>query len=65
MVLPGSINEAREVVKLLRSASDIVGGDQTLAKRLGIAEPLLASLMSGQYELPERVLLGTVDNIFR
>lgn len=50
-------------VRLLRAASGMVGGNKVLAHRLGIDEALLARLMSGQYELPERVLLGTVDII--
>lgn len=49
--------------KLLRAASEMVGGDTALARRLGIDEALLSTLMSGQYELPERVLLGVVDII--
>lgn len=50
-------------VKLLRAASELVGGDEALARRLGIDQLLLRRLLSGQYELPERVLLGTVDII--
>jgi hypothetical protein len=50
-------------VKLLRAASELVGGDKVLAQRLGISEALLDRLMSGQYELPERVLFGTVGII--
>jgi DNA-binding transcriptional regulator YdaS (Cro superfamily) len=50
-------------VKLLRAVSERVGGDKALAQRLGIDDALLASLMSGQQEMPERVLLGTVDII--
>lgn len=52
-----------KAVKLLRAASEMVGGDQALARRLGIDDALLSTLMSGQHELPERVLLGTVDII--
>ena len=50
-------------VKLLRAASELVGGDEVLARRLGVDGALLRRLLSGQYELPERVLLGTVDII--
>jgi hypothetical protein len=50
-------------VHLLRTASEIVGGDQALAQRLNISEDLLGRLMSGQFELPERVLFGTVGII--
>ena len=49
--------------KLLRAASEIVGGDKALAERLGIVDAQLAGLMSGQHEMPERVLLRTVDII--
>ena len=50
-------------VRLLRAASGIVGGDKALAERLGIAEPVLSRLMSGQDELSDQVLLGVVDII--
>jgi hypothetical protein len=50
-------------VNLLRAASEMVGGDKALARRLGIDETLLDRLMSGQHEWPEQVLLGTVDII--
>lgn len=48
-------------VKLLRAASDLAGGDEALARRLRIDPALLSTLMSGQHELPESVLLATVD----
>lgn len=41
----------------------MVGGDAALARRLGIDQALLSSLMAGEQPLPERVLLGTVDII--
>lgn len=49
--------------KLLRAASAMVGGEKALAERLGIDDALLAKLMTGEHELPEPVLLGTVDII--
>lgn len=48
-------------VRLLRAASEIVGGDKALAERLGIAESRLSRLMSGRDELSDPVLLGVVD----
>lgn len=50
-------------VRLLRAASELVGGDKALAERLGIAESVLSQLMSGQGELSDPVLLGVVDII--
>lgn len=50
-------------VRLLRAASGAVGGDKALAKRLGIAEPVLSRLMTGQQELSDAVLFGIVDII--
>ena len=51
------------IPKLVRAASNIVGGDKALCQRLGIDETLLSRLMTGQHELPEHVLLGIVDII--
>lgn len=48
-------------VRLLRAASELVGGDKALAERLGIAESGLSRVMSGQDELSDPVLLGVVD----
>lgn len=50
-------------VKLLQAASEMTGGDEALAERLGVEAALLRRLMSGKYELPETVLLKTVDII--
>jgi len=49
--------------RLLRAASELVGGDKALAERLGITELVLSRLMTGQDELPDPVLLGVVDII--
>lgn len=48
-------------VMLLRAASELVGGDKILARRLGIAETLLAKFLSGAVHLPDPLLLRTVD----
>ena len=49
--------------KLLQAASEMVGGDQALAQRLGIDQSLLSRLMAGEQAMPEQVLLRTVDII--
>jgi hypothetical protein len=51
-------------VKLLQTASEIVGGDKALAHRLGIAERVLARLLADEIELPDPLLLRAVDIIF-
>ena len=48
-------------IKLLQTASEIVGGDAALANRLGISERLLARFMADRIELPDQLLLLTVD----
>jgi hypothetical protein len=48
-------------VKLLQTASEIVGGDEALANRLGISGTLLAKFMADSPELPDSLLLRTVD----
>ena len=48
-------------VKLLQTASEIVGGDEALANRLGISETLLSKFMADSPELPDSLLLRTVD----
>ena len=50
-------------VKLLRAAAEIVGGEEALSERLGIAETLLAKFMADICELPDQLLLRTVDII--
>jgi hypothetical protein len=50
-------------VNLLRAASEIVGGDMALAKCLGIREALLCKFMTDSRELPDVLLLRTVDII--
>ncbi len=50
-------------VRLLKAASEIVGGDRRLADHLGIDETLLAKFMADHRELPDALLLRTVDII--
>ena len=50
-------------VRLLKAASEIVGGDRRLADHLGIDETLLAKFMADHRELPDGLLLRTVDII--
>jgi DNA-binding transcriptional regulator YdaS (Cro superfamily) len=46
---------------LLKAASELVGGDKVLARRLGIADTLLAKFMTDVVQLPDALLLRTVD----
>jgi hypothetical protein len=50
-------------VKLLKAASEIVGGPAALADRLGIDEVLLSKFMDDIWPLPDRLLLKAVDII--
>ena len=50
-------------VKLLQTASEIVGGDRALARHLGIGDTLLFKMMAGSQELPDYLLLRAVDII--
>ena len=50
-------------VRLLRAAAEIVGGEKALCERLSIAETLLAKFMADICELPDLLLLRTVDII--
>ncbi|HWP19987.1 MAG TPA: hypothetical protein VNO84_12715 [Burkholderiaceae bacterium] len=50
-------------LRLLRAASDLVGGDGELARRLNISAALLGRYASGQDELPRHILLRAVDLI--
>jgi DNA-binding transcriptional regulator YdaS (Cro superfamily) len=50
-------------VKLLRAASEIVGGEDALAERLGIGKTLFSKFMSGSQGLPDVLLLRAVDII--
>lgn len=46
---------------LLKAASELVGGDRILARRLGIGETLLARFMTDAAEVPDALLLRVVD----
>ena len=50
-------------VKILQAASEIVGGDEALAERLGIGERVLAVFMEDRRRLPDTLLLRVVDII--
>jgi hypothetical protein len=50
-------------VLLLQAASEVVGGNRALAARLGIGETLLAKFMGNGCDLPDPLLLRTVDII--
>lgn len=50
-------------MNLLRAASEIMGGDRRLARRLGIGETLLQGFLADRYELPDALLLRAVDII--
>ena len=50
-------------VKLLRAASEIVGGDESLAKHLGVGEKLFESFATDLAQLPDVLLLRAVDII--
>ena len=51
-------------VKLLRAASEVVGGNRALAERLGITETLLTKFMADTLALPDPLLLRAVDVIY-
>ena len=48
-------------VRLLQAAAELVGGDDQLATRLGIAQSLLGKLMAGRYHVPDPLLLQAMD----
>ena len=48
-------------VSLLKAASEVVGGSEPLAQRLGISETLLSKFMDDVIELPDQLLLHAVD----
>jgi hypothetical protein len=50
-------------VKILQAASEIVGGNDALAERLGIGHHALAVFMEDRRELPDSLLLRVVDII--
>ena len=50
-------------MKLLKAAAEIVGGEEALAGRLGIAYSRMASLLADRVPLPDPLLLRAVDII--
>jgi hypothetical protein len=50
-------------VKILQAASEIVGGIEALAERLGIREKVLAVFIEDRRHLPDSLLLRVVDII--
>jgi hypothetical protein len=50
-------------VRLLQAAADIAGGNEALAKRLGLTDALLAAYMADRRVLPDALLLRAVDLI--
>jgi len=48
-------------VQLLKVASEMVGGDEALAERLGIGAASLARYMADSPALPDSLLLRAVD----
>ena len=50
-------------VKLLRAASEIVGGEDALAERLGVGKTLFSKFARGVVELPDGLLLRAMDII--
>ena len=50
-------------MKLLKVAAEIVGGEETLAERLGVTNARMAALLADRVLLPDRLLLKAVDII--
>jgi hypothetical protein len=48
-------------VRLLQAACEAVGGEEALARRLGIAESLLRRFLNDRRQLPDALLLKAVD----
>jgi hypothetical protein len=47
--------------RMLRAASEVLGGDEALAQHLGISEVQLGTYLEDLSELPDTLLLRTVD----
>lgn len=54
-------SSAATAVRLLRAASDSMGGDDRLAARLAVNPVLLRRYTAGRLELPPHILLRAVD----
>ena len=52
-------------VKLLKAASDILGGDEALARELDIRKSLLTSQMTGRHRMPPQLLVQAIDIILK
>lgn len=50
-------------LQLLRAACEVAGGSAALAERLGISHAMLRKYMASGFELPDGLLLRTVDVI--
>ncbi len=50
-------------IRIIQAASEIVGGDEALAERLGIGHHALAMFKEGRRHLPDALLLRVVDII--
>jgi len=59
--LPAKTESTDTPARLLRAASELVGGHDQLARRLNMSSVLLRRYMSGRDELPPPLLLRTVD----
>ena len=56
-IRPGDPTAAR----LLRAASDMVGGNKALSERLKVSQAMLIKYMAGGAEVPPALVLGAVD----
>lgn len=56
-----SANPDATAARLLQAACELVGGEEQLARRLQTSPVLLRRYMGGHTELPQRLLLSTVD----
>ena len=63
--LRDSMAYSESQVKLLKAASDVLGGDDVLARELDIRKTLLASLMSGRHRMPPQLLVQVIDIILK
>jgi len=55
---------SRPSIRLLQTASDLLGSREALAHRLGIGESTLMRFLEGTWEVPDALLLQIVDIIF-
>jgi hypothetical protein len=50
-------------VKMLKTASEILGGDSALARHLGVSQTILCLYLADTRPLPDALLLRAVDVI--